>query len=53
MENGRNLYINIKKAIEAAGIIVIIADLGGITAILSVTVKVVEITAGGIANQIN
>lgn len=52
-QEAKNLAYNLGKATGAAGIIAIIAGLGGITAILSVAVAVAGITAGGLANQIN
>lgn len=52
-QEAKNLAYNLGKATGTAGIIAIIAGLGGITAILSVAVAVAGITAGGLANQIN
>jgi hypothetical protein len=52
-QQAKSLAYNLGKATGAAGIVAIIAGLGGVTAIVGAAVAAAGITAGGLANQIS
>lgn len=52
-KQAKSLVYNLGKTTGVAGIVAIIAGLGGVTAIVGAAVAAGGITAGGLANQIN